>query len=466
MLTIYGHKSRFCDGISRRNFLKIGALGLGGLALPELLQAEAGVGIRRSHKAVIMIYLPGGPPHQDMFDLKTDAPSEIRGEFKPIKTKVPGIQICEHLPRLAGMMDKLVPIRSMVGAEDNHYDYQCMTGRLKRTEPPGGWPSIGAVVSKLQGATHPAVPAFVGLEPRMQHHPYNSATPGFLGVAHQSFKPQGDGKADMVLNGITLDRLADRKALLAGFDRFRRDVDASGLMNGLDAFNDQAFGMLTSSKLLEALDFKREDPRVIERYGKGDPKPHGDAAPMLMEQFLVARRLVEAGVRVVTVAFGFWDYHGNNHKSAKQDLPLLDQGVSALVEDLHQRGLDKDVSVVVWGEFGRTPVINKDAGRDHWPKVSCALLAGGGMKTGQIIGTTDRLGGEPVERPVHFQEVFATLYHNMGIDVNKATVTDLSGRPHFLVDSYQPMRELICNDHRTQGPKSKAQCDQSDVNCL
>src|SRR3989454_2388143 len=164
---------------------------------------------------------------------------------------------------------------------------------------------------------------------------------------------------------------------------------------------------------------------------------------MLMEQFLVARRLVQAGARVVTVAFGFWDYHGNNHKNAKQDLPLLDQGVTALVEDLHRRGLDKDVSVVVWGEFGRTPVINKDAGRDHWPKVSCALLAGGGMKTGQVIGATDRLGGEPVERPVHFPEGFCTLYHNLVIDVNKAAVTDLSGRPQFLVDGHQPMRELI-----------------------
>src|SRR5256714_6548121 len=393
MLTIYGKASQFCDGISRRNFLKIGALGLGGIAWPDLLQAEAASGIRRSHKAIIMIYLPGGPPHQDMFDLKSDAPSEIRGEFKPIKTKVLGIHICEHLPRIASIMDKLVAIRTMVGAEDNHYDYQCMTGRLKRTEPPGGWPTIGAAISKLQGATNPAVPAFVGLEPKMQHHPYNSAGPGFLGVAHQSFRPQGDGKADMVLNGITLDRLADRKALLAGFDRFRRDVDASGVMNGLDAFNEQAFGMLTSSKLLEALDFQREDPRTVARYGKGDPKPHGDAAPMLMEQFLVARRLVEAGVRVVTIAFGFWDYHGNNHRNAKQDLPLLDQGVTALVEDLHHRGLDKDVSVAVWGEFGRTPVINKDAGRDHWPKVSCALLAGGGMKTGQVIGATARLRG-------------------------------------------------------------------------
>lgn len=443
MLTIYGRKSRFCDGVSRRNFIKIGALGLGGLALPQLLRAEASAGIRKSHKAIIMIYLPGGPPHQDMVEIKVDAPQEIRGEFKPISTKVPGIQICEHLPRLAGMMDKLAIIRSIVGAEDNHYDYQCMTGRLKRGEPPGGWPSIGAVVSKLQGPATAGVPPFVGLEPVMQHKPYNASGPGFLGIGYRSFRPAGEGKGDLALNGITIDRLADRKALLASFDTFRRDVDASGMMTGLDAFNEQAFGMLTSSKLLEALDYQREPTRLIERYGKGDPKVRGDAAPRVLEQFLIARRLVEAGARVVTVAFGFWDYHSNNFKTAREDMPMLDQGVSALVQDLHDRGLDKDVSVIVWGEFGRTPTINKDGGRDHWPRVSCALLAGGGMKVGQAIGATDRLGGEASERPVHFQEVFATLYHNMGIDVNKATVTDLSGRPHFLVDGHQPMRELI-----------------------
>jgi hypothetical protein len=443
MLTIYGKRSRFCDGVSRRNFIKIGALGLGGLALPQIFQAEAQAGIRRSHKAIIMIYLPGGPPHQDMFDIKVDAPQEIRGEFKPIATKVPGIQICEHLPRLAGMTDRLAIIRSMVGAEDNHYDYQCMTGRLKRGEPPGGWPSIGSVVSKLQGSTNAGVPPFVGLEPVMQHKPYNASGPGFLGIGYRSFRPAGEGKSDLTLNGITVERLADRKALLASFDGFRRDVDASGMMSGLDAFNEQAFGMLTSSKLLEALDYQREPQRLIERYGKGDAKVRGDAAPRMLEQFLIARRLVQAGARVVTVAFGFWDYHSNNFKTAREDMPMLDQGVSALVQDLYDRGLEQDVSVIVWGEFGRTPTINKDGGRDHWPRVSCALLAGGGMKTGQVIGATDRLGGEASERPVHFQEVFATLYHNMGIDVNKATVTDLSGRPHFLVDGHQPMRELI-----------------------
>ena len=443
MLTIFGQKHRFCDGVSRRNFLKIGALGLGGLALPQLLRAEAQSGIRKSHKAIIMIYLPGGPPHQDMFDLKLDAPSEIRGEFKPIKTNVPGIQICEHLPRLAGMMDKLVPIRTISDAVDDHSDFMCLTGRSKRNQPPGGWPSFGSAVARVLGPIDPAVPPFIGLENRMQHREYNDAGPGFLGLSNRSFSPEGSGKADMVLNGVNLDRLADRKALLTGFDQFRRDVDGSGVMAGLDSFNQQAFNLLTSSKLLEALDLEKEDKRVRERYGKGDTKPRGDAAPMLMEQFLTARRLVEAGARCVTVAFGFWDYHGSNHQNARNDLPLLDQGVSALVEDLHQRGLDKDVSVVVWGEFGRSPTINKDAGRDHWPRVSCALLAGGGMKTGQLIGTTDRLGGEPAERPVAFGEVFATLYHNLGIDVNKTTVNDLSGRPRYLVDGHQPMKELI-----------------------
>ena len=443
MLTIFGKSARFCDGISRRNFLKIGALGMGGLSLPQLLQVEAQAGIRKSHKAVIMIYLPGGPPHQDTFDLKLDAPSEIRGEFRPIKTNLPGVHICEHLPRLAKMMDKFAVIRSMSDAVDDHSDFLCLTGRHKRNQPPGGWPAFGSIVSKVLGPADPAVPAYIGLEPKMQHRPYNASNPGFLGVGHRSFRPEGEAKTDMVLNGVSLDRLADRQNLLASFDRFRRDVDGSGLMEGLDAFNQQAFGMLTSSRLVEALDLAKENKRVVELYGKGDPKPHGDAAPMLMEQFLMARRLVEAGARVVTVAFGFWDYHGNNFKNAKADLPLLDQGVSALVEDLHQRGLDKDVSVVVWGEFGRTPTINKDAGRDHWPKATFALLAGGGMKTGQVIGATDRLGGEPIERPVAFGEVFATLYHQLGIDVTKAAITDLSGRPQFLVDGHQPMRELV-----------------------
>ncbi|MEO8427633.1 MAG: DUF1501 domain-containing protein, partial [Verrucomicrobiota bacterium] len=202
--------------------------------------------------------------------------------------------------------------------------------------------------------------------------------------------------------------------------------------------------MLTSSKLLEALDIEKENSKVRESYGKGDPKNRDDGGPKLMEHFLIARRLVEAGARCVTLAFSRWDHHGDNFGALRQDLPLLDQGVSALIEDLHQRGLAKDVSVVVWGEFGRTPTINKDGGRDHWPRVSCGVLAGGGMKTGQVIGATDRLGGEATERPIQFGDVFATLYHNLGIDVTRTTITDLAGRPEYLVDGgCQPMAELI-----------------------
>ena len=444
MLTIFGPRQQFCDGISRRNFLRIGALGLGGLTLSQLLQAEAKSGLGRSHKAVIMIFLPGGPSHQDMFDLKMEAPMEVRGEFKPIQTNVPGIQICEHLPRLAKLMDKMVLIRSIVGATGDHYAFQCLTGRRHQNQPPGGWPCLGSVLSRLQGSVNKAIPPFVGLSPKMGHMPWADAGgAGFLGIAHAPFKPEGAGKLDMVLNGITLDRLADRKLLLASFDRFRRDVDASGLMEGLDAFNEQAFGMLTSSQLLEALDFQHEEKQVIERYGKGDPKNRDDGGPKLMEHFLIARRLVEAGARCVTLAFSRWDHHGDNFGALRQDLPLLDQGLSALIEDLHQRGLDKDVSVVVWGEFGRTPTINKDAGRDHWPG-DCGLLAGGGMKTGQVIGATDRLGGEATERPVQFGDVFATLYHNLGIDVSKTTLTDLTGRPQYLVDAgCQALKEVI-----------------------
>ncbi len=446
MLTIYGPKQRFCDGLSRRNFLKIGSLGLGGLALPQLLRAENTSGLRQPHKAVIMIFLPGGPSHQDMFDLKTDAPSEVRGPFQPISTNVPGIRICEHMPRLAKMADRYTLIRSMVGAEDNHYAVQCLTGRHSRNSPPGGWPCLGSVLSKLAGPVNKSVPPFVGLSPKMGHMEWaDNGSPGFLGIGQAPFEPnKGGGKEDMTLSGITLDRLADRKALLSSFDRFRRDVDSTGMMEGIDAFNQQAFGILTSSRLLEALDIEKEDPRVRDRYGKGDPRNRDDGGPKLMEQFLVARRLVEAGCRCVTLAFSRWDHHGDNFGALRQDLPLLDQGLSSLIEDLHQRGLDKDVSVVVWGEFGRTPIINKDGGRDHWPRVSCSLLAGGGMRHGQVIGATDRLGGEAVSRPVQFGEVFATLYQQFGLDVNKTMIEDLSGRPQFLVDNgLQPMKELV-----------------------
>ncbi len=462
MLSISGRRFRLCDGVTRREALKIGALGVGGLTLPELLRAEAQAGVGSSHaprknSAVIMIYLAGAPPHQDMYDLKMDAPSEIRGEFRPIKTNVPGIEICELLPRMARIMDKLVPLRSVYGAlDDLHNPYMCYTGRRQRTEPPGGWPSFPSCVSKLLGPRDASTPPFVGLSPKTRHRPYGSpGRPGFLGPSHACFRPSGQVGQDMVLNDISLDRLSHRQELLRSFDQFRRQVDTSGVMDAMDAFQQSAMGILTSNKLVEALDLSKEDPKVRERYGKGDPEHFADGPPRNLEHFLLARRLVEAGVRVVTVNFGRWDFHEDNFKKCKGSysanrpgrsgggLPWLDHGITALVEDLHQRGLDKDVTVVAWSEFGRTPRINKNAGRDHWLRVGGGLLAGGGMKTGQVIGATDRLGGEPADRPVHFAEVIATLYHNLGIDVT-TTVEDLSGRPRYLVDpQYKPLPELL-----------------------
>jgi hypothetical protein len=446
MLRITGKRpGLFCDGITRRNLLRIGGLALGGLTWPQLLRAEAGAGQRPSHNAIIMIYLSGGPSHLDLYDLKMDAPREIRGEYKPIATNVPGIAICEYLPRVAASMDKFIVIRSLYGCPDHHESDLCLSGHPSgRGMKQSGRPSLGAVLSKLRGPGDQAVPPFVGLTPKTGHTPYsNPGHPGFLGMAHAPVQPNGEGMADMTLRGITLDCLGDRKALMTSFDSFRREADASGAVHGMDAFTRRAFDVLTSSRLLEALDLAKEDPRVRDRYGRGSPQNIDDAAPRWMDQFLMARRLVEAGVRCVTLAFGSWDMHGGNFARLREQLPMLDQGVSALVEDLHARGLNEDVSVVVWGEFGRTPRINKDAGRDHWPQASCALLAGGGMRTGQVIGSTNRLGEIPQDRPVHYQNVFATLYRNLGIDVATTTLPDQSGRPQYLLEIHEPIGELI-----------------------
>lgn len=437
---------RLCNGIDRRGFLRIGGLAAGGLALPELLRREAAAGIGSTQKSVIMVYLCGGPPHQDMYDIKVDAPIEVRGEFDPIKTNVTGIEICQLLPRLASMMDKLVPIRSMVGCRDEHAGYQCFTGHVIQNEPAGGWPHFGSTVSRLRGPHFPGVPPFVSLCYTTQHRPYNEPGGGFLGLGHSSFRPTGPGRDDLVLQGITTDRLSDRRSLLTAVDGFRREWDSKGAMDGMDVFTQRAMGILTSSDLFDALDLSKEPEAVRARYGAGNPdQPKGDGAPRVPQNLLLARRLVEAGVRVVTVNYSFWDWHGQNFANAREELPVFDQGISALVEDIYQRGLDRDVTIVVWGEFGRTPKINSNAGRDHWPRVSCALLSGGGMRTGQVLGATDRMGGEPSERPVTFQEVHSTIYHNMGINLAASPrMFDFRGRPQNLLDpDVKPIRELI-----------------------
>jgi hypothetical protein len=424
---------------------------MGSLTLPQLLKAEAAAGVRSSHKSVILIYLVGGPPHQDMFDLKPNAPKEFAGPWRPIATNVPGVQICEAFPRLARMMDKLVIVRSLVGNQADHDAVQVFNGHHPRkATPSGGWPQFGSVVAKVQGALDPATPPFMSLCYTCTHGPYNEPGPGFLGTSLAPFRPMGPARGDMLLQGVTLQRLADRRSLLRGFDGLRREVDASGTSQGMDFFTQQAFGLLTSSRLAEALDISREDPRIIARYGTGDPTifMDGNGAPRVPQSLLMARRLIEAGARVVTLNYSKWDWHGGANNSIFQregeDFPPFDRCVSALVEDLHQRGLDKDCTVIVMGEFGRTPRISGQVGRDHWPQVNFALLAGGGMRTGQVIGATDRIAGEAVSRPVTFGELFATLYRNLGIDLDRTTILDLNGRPQYLVEDHaRPLRELM-----------------------
>ncbi len=456
MLTLWGPSGGrlFCDGWSRRSFIKLGGLAMGGLSLPDLLQAEILAGeaapdrsrpsaSASRHRSVIMIYLAGGLAHQDTFDLKPEAPAGIRGEFKPIATRLPGVQIGEHLPRIAGLMDKVAVIRSLVGLRDEHSSFQNVTGSTMGESQREGKPSFGSVIARLQGSVDAVVPPFVDLFPVMQHRPYNSPGPGFLG--HQYRPARMDGE-DLALlkqpSDVPAPRFDRRRALLGQFDQFRRSVDTAEVA-GMASVYRRAFDMLTSDKVARALDLSREDPRLRDRYGPGWRDKLGDAAPMSNEQFLIARRLVEAGARCVTVAYGFWDTHGDNFNWLRKHLPAFDQGVSALIEDIHCRGLDRDVTVVVWGEFGRTPKINKAAGRDHWARVNSALLFGGGMHAGQVIGSTDKLGGSAAARPVHYQDVLATIYHNLGIDPH-AIVPDKARRPvSILPSTVEPIRELV-----------------------
>lgn len=422
MLTILGdHKGPFCDRMSRRNFLQVGAMGIGGLTLADLLRAEAAAGVKNSHKALINIHLGGGPSHQDMFDLKPDAPREFRGEFNPIKTNVEGLEICEHFPQLATMADKFAVIRSLVGMFDDHSNFHTHTGYGRNDlRNVGGRPSIGSVVAKLLGPTGNGAPPFIS---------YNGGYPGYLGPVYKPYQPQG-GDLRLV-GGMTADRLESRTNLLSSLDKLRRDIDASGQMTALDSYTQRAVGVVTSGNVADALDLNKEDANVRKRYGNDG------------NQFLTARRLIEAGVRVVTFDWGGWDTHGNNFGHLRMQLPKLDQALSALLRDLSDRGLDKDVTVVMWGEFGRTPRVNAGAGRDHWSRLSMGFLAGGGMRLGQAIGTSSRYAEDAKDRPVTLQEVFATLYHNMGIDVARTTITDPAGRPTFLVDKRQPISELI-----------------------
>ena len=453
MITITGKRQVFCDGVSRRSFLRVGALSLGGLNLPSLLRAEEASSTPQRHKSVIMVFLPGGPSHQDIWDLKPDAPKEIRGEFRPIQTSIPGFHLCEHLPGLASQMDRFAVIRSLVGAKNEHASEICFSGFGYKDSQERNQPSLGAAASKLLGPVDPAIPPFVSLCHTTPNRWKDPGRSGFLGSAHRPFLPAGEDRQNMALNGLTLTRLQSRKQLRDTFDRFRRGLDASGVMDSVDRFSQQALDVLTSGRLLEAHDAEREEHRVRRRYGQGSLDAVDDGAPLNNEDFLTARRLGEAGARGVTISFGRWDTHScrkagdlaykNNFAQLRDYLPRLERCLLALMDDLRERGLEQDVSVVVWGEMGRTPRINSNGGRDHWPQVAGCILAGGGMQTGQVIGSTNRFAEVAQDRPVHYQQVFATLYRQLGLDVRHIKVPDFNGRPQYLVEHRDVISELI-----------------------
>ena len=472
IFTLHGGPVRHCDGISRRSFLKAGAMGFGAFTLADVLRGEAAAGIRSSNKAIINIHLDGGPPQMDLIDPKPNAPSEIRGEFNSIRTKIPGLHLTELLPRLAAHADKYVFLRSLVGADEKHDAFQCQSGfKEKELVGVGGRPAMGCALNQLLDKSGDTAPGFVDL---LQGRPFvrNSARPGFLGLTNGAYRPdisqmfplalstgmqaelnkQSYGRSDSLAlsPGLTVDRLRNRVALQQSLDTLRRDLDASGSMAALDKFTQLSLGILTSGKFADAMDLSKEDPKVLDRYTPRIVAPEwtgviGDTmeSPKAAQKFLLARRLIEAGVRCVSLSIGDFDTHEANFPRIRYLGPLLDHALDTLVTDLDERGMLNDVMIIVWGEFGRSPRISANGGREHWPQVSMGIMAGGGLKTGQVIGSTDRYAAEAASRPVHYQDVFATLYRHLGIDARGTTIMDTTGRPHSLLDVGQPIAELI-----------------------
>lgn len=469
MLRLLGRSIRHCDGVSRRTFLQIGTLGVGGLTLPHLLRAESTGEAARTGRHIINIHLDGGPPQHETIDPKPLAPVEIRGDLGAIATTVPGVAIGELMPRVAARAEAFAFLRTLVGSDGKHHAFQCQSGFVEKDlQSLGGRPAMGCVLTRLWGRPDDPAPTFVDL---MQGRPLvrNSARPGFLGPAYQPFRPdishlfhrelEEAMKGELARLGpqhqlsLTLDaalsveRLEDRRSLLASLDQVRRQVDASGMMEAMDRFHQQAVGILTSGRLAAALDLEQEDPRVRARYtapgggsGQQSYTSEGPDAPL---KFLLARRLIEAGARMVSVSISDFDTHSNNHARMRHLLPIVDHGLVALVTDLEERGLLDQVTIVAWGEFGRTPRINANGGRDHWPRVGPCLLAGGGLRTGVAIGETDREAAVPLSHPVHYKDVFATLYHTLGINPHQTTLLDPQGRPQHLLDAGAPIAELI-----------------------
>ena len=458
----HGHSFSFLnardrDGLtvfSRRSVLKAGLAGLAGITFPDLLRLRAEApstgGSMPRNKAVILLWMTGGPSHIDTWDVKPDMPSEIRGPFKDIRTKSPGVHICEYLPKQAAMMDRFTLIRSVDCRESNHEPNAVMqTANLAaepRTNPRGHfYPAIGSVVAKLRGPNNAAMPPYVVLNMKDKSH---VAWGGYLGKQFDPFIGNNVGKLFQLPRGLSMDRVHSRRALFQQMDKLRFELDGTGQMEAMDRFAQQAFDIVAGARAQTAFDLSKESAKIIERYGEHD----------WCRQALLARRLVEAGVSFVTIdlsnhsASGTWDTHGDNippyggiWNGLRPLLPVFDHLITTLVGDLEDRGLLDDTLVIAMGEFGRSPKLGTQGstdGRDHWPVVMSMVMAGGGFRHGQVIGASSRDGGEIAERPIAPGDIAATIYHHFGVPLD-ATYMDHQGRPLRIVEHGEPIRELI-----------------------
>ena len=433
MLTLFSrHAHPSCDGIGRRDFLKIGGLGLGGFGLPQLLAAReqaAKSGKKAKETSVVWLWLGGGPTHVETFDPKMSAPVEYRSVTGEVTTSVPGITIGGQFEKIASQAEHFAFVRSFAHTNSGHGGgtHFLMTGYDNRMVDNGGQPnrpSLGSITARVRGANHTetGMPTYVRLDG------IGSDGPAFLGTAYAPFGTNNQAKTNMTLR-TSLERVEDRRALLEGFDTFQRDADRTGLMGGLDAFEKQAFNLVLGNAT-DAFDLKKEDKGIVANYGKG-----------LGEQLLIARRLCEKGCGFVTLNYGGWDMHGNILQSMKGRAPMLDHAVATFVQDVQERGLGDNILLVISGEFGRTPKINRNAGRDHWAPLSTLALSGGGLKMGQVIGESDSKVTRPQTRPITPQDLMATVFETLGIDLGTQFVNQ-GGRPVYMVEHGKPIPEL------------------------
>jgi hypothetical protein len=454
-----GPAARYCDGLNRRSFLRLGVAGMASLGLPDLLRARAQTtattGVTKN-TSVILIWLDGGPSHLDMFDMKPDAPAEYRGLWKPIRSRVPGMDVTELFPRQAQVTDRFSIVRSLHHDTGDHFaaGHRMLTTKdmgVSGANTPGRFPFLGAIVDRQIGARHRGMPGHVAVP----HASSIGLSPGyfgvnFLGAHHNPFQTGGDPNAAnfSVRNldltpGLNIERLEDRRGLTARFDQMARTAETTGTVATMDRFNQEAFDFVSGPIARRAFDIGREDPRLRDRYGRHN----------WGQSCLLARRLVEAGSTFVSVHFGGWDHHWDLKKGYETLLPIVDAAVASLFEDLDERGLLQQTLVVLCGEFSRTPKMNDGGnggaagsmgtpGRDHWGDSMFCLLGGGGVKGGQVVGSTDRLGTRPASRPLTPSNIHATIYHVLGIDP-KLQLIDPSGRPTSVLDDPTPIEELL-----------------------